>query len=179
MDKKEKRLPPVRITKRAFGILFVSGLICALVYGYQYKGHRQDNYDKKAIESSLEKYELAKKTEVSEQLRDPIFKIIQDRKDCYSSQVAYSERNNTCKRAYTNIIVQLARDTIKSAPMRGLFIRCIRECPIAGSLCNGEPGTNEQDCIKTEARCIEFCLDNYWRGGAFPDENNFIYKKNN
>ena len=69
-------------------------------------------------------------------------------------------------------------ENINSAPLRGLFIRCVRECPIAGSLCNGEPGASEAECIKTEARCIETCLDQFWRGGTFPDENNFTYKKN-
>jgi len=35
----------------------------------------------------------------------------------------------------------------------------------------------ELECIEMEARCIEYCLDEYWRGGSFPDGNTYTYKK--
>ena len=110
MDKKTNDKPRTMMEKRTFLLIIVfSGLMGALIYGYQDEEEKQDNYNKRAIEVSLERYDLLKKTEISDQLHDQIFTIIKDRKACYSSQVNYSERNNTCKRAYTNEIVRLAR----------------------------------------------------------------------
>lgn len=162
-------------------ILITSFLFLAaiffILYEYFYDNQNQSDYNKRAIKNSLEKYELIKKTELSEELYDQILEIIRNRNDCFSSRFSYSERKDKCNREYTNKIIRLIRAKIKSAPMPGLFIRCIKECPIAGSLCNGEEGRNELECLEMEARCIEYCLDEYWRGGNFP--NGSTYKKNN
>jgi len=46
-----------------------------------------------------------------------------------------------------------------------------------GTQRNGEEERSEAECIEMEVRCIEYCLDQYWRGGTFPDENNYTYGK--
>lgn len=153
------------------------GIIAVLVYGYNYSSNTEENYDKKILENALEQYEKIKTTILSDELHAELLNIINARKECFSSQKHYDGRSATCKREYVNSIVLLARNKIKSAPMRGLFIRSIRECPIAGSLCNGEEDAQELECIEMEARCIEYYLDTYWRGGSFPDENTYTYKK--
>jgi len=176
---KKKNEPRALFDKRVtLSTLLFFGSIFLLVYAYLYEGNRQENYAKRALEATFEKYERIQKTDLSEELYDQIIEIVKTRKNCFASQISYAERNNTCKRAYTNQIVQLARDSIQSAPLRGLFIRCIRESPITGSLCSGEEGRTEQECIDMEARGIEYCLDEYWRGGAFPNQNNYTYQKN-
>lgn len=167
------------IEKRPLLLFFLClGIIFFLVYGYHYTTNKQENYDKNAINQALEHYKQIQTTILSDELHSELLRIIKARKECFSTQKSYDARSVTCKREYVNDLVRLARDKIKSAPLRGLFIRGIRECPIAGSLCNGEEGTQELECMETEARCIEFCLDAYWRGGSFPDGNTYTYKKN-
>jgi len=156
--------------------LLVLGVTFLIVHEYYFTRPQQEDYNKRAIEETLEKYELVKKTELTRELRYRTLGIVKDRKNCFSTQITYSERNNTCKREYTYQIVQLAREKIRSAPMRGLFIRCIRECPIAGSLCSGEDGTSEQQCIQMEAQCIEYCLDEFWRGGNIIFGDTYTHK---
>lgn len=163
--------------KMHIAVCLILAGIFFILYNYFHDNQTQKDYNKKAIVASLEKYELIKKTELSK-LHDQMLEIIRNRRDCFFSRFSYSERNDKCNRDYTNSIVQLARDNIKSAPMPGLFIRCIKECPIAGSLCNGEEDSNELDCIEMEARCIEYCFDEYWRGGNSPNGNIYTYKKN-
>lgn len=179
MDNTRDKKSPSTIEKNPMLFLLISlGIIFVLIYLGHYSHDDQENYDKRAIEKSIEQYEQSKLTVLSEELHSDLIRIIEARKECFSSQKSYDGRSATCKRAYVNEIVRLARNKIKSAPMRGLFIRAIRECPIAGSLCNGEYGMQEIECIEMEARCIEYCLDQYWRGGSFPDANTYTYKKN-
>ncbi|MCP4021584.1 MAG: hypothetical protein GY729_07065 [Desulfobacteraceae bacterium] len=158
--------------------LLLISFVCLLVFLHMQTNQNQTNYNKKNVELILERYEEVKQTDLSNELHAKIFDIVQTRRDCFASQVTYDARNNTCRKEYTLSIFQLARENIKSAPMLGLFIRCIRECPIAGSLCTGEEGTNEDQCIDMEARCIEFCLDKYWRGGEYADGHSYTENKN-
>lgn len=179
MNETTNKKSPVLIKKKPLLLSLVClGIIFFLVYGYHYSTNKQENYDKKAIKKALEQYEQIRKTILSHELHFELLKIIKARKECFSTQKSWDARSVSCKRKYVNDIVLLARDKIKSAPMRGLFIRSIRECPIAGSLCKGEEGTQELECMEMEARCIEYCLDAYWRGGSFPDGNTYTYKKN-
>jgi len=166
----DKRVPCI-------AFLLLAG-ISFLLYEYFHDNKNQNDYNKRAIESSLKKYEQIKKTPLSDELHDRILEIIQKRKDCFFSRFSYTERNDKCNREYTNKIIQVARANIKSAPMPGLFIRCIKECPIAGSLCNGEQDDNEFECMNMEARCIEYCFDEYWRGGNLTNGETYTYKKN-
>ncbi|MCP4370679.1 MAG: hypothetical protein GY797_21585 [Deltaproteobacteria bacterium] len=161
-----------------WSIIIFCGFL-GLIYGYQYDDNRAEDYNKKTLKTALEKYPLIKETDLSEVLYDSLIKLIMERKKCFASQTSYDDRSKTCKRAYITEVVMLARRHIQSAPMRGLFIRCVSECPITGSLCSGEEGSDETTCIETEARCIEFCLDEFWRGGSLPDGENYIYKKRN
>lgn len=178
MDKNPPKKARQRSNRQIMGLtLILLGVLALLIYFHHKETNRRDLYNKKAIKLSLETYELIKTTELSDTLHDRLVEIIQARKDCSAIQVSYDERNSRCRKAYINEIFQLARANIKSAPMPGLFIRTIRECPIAGSLCNGEVGRSEAECIEMEVRCIEYCLDQYWRGGTFPDENNYTYGK--
>ncbi len=160
-------------------IALVLACVGMLLYGYNYQDTNLDDYSEKAINASLEKYEKVKKTDLSSDLHPTLVKIISHRKECFATQATYSARSKTCKRIYTNEIVQMARHNVKSAPMRGLFIRCVRTCPIAGSLCSGEEGTNKVECVNTEARCIEYCLDKYWRGASVHNGGKYNYKKKN
>lgn len=174
----DKNKTPSMIKTRNWICLLLFGVVGFGVYELASK-NKQEDYSEKAINASLEKYEKIKKTHLSKDLRKELISLIEERKDCFATRISYKNRSATCKRGYVNEIVLLARKKIKSAPMRGLFIRCVRECPIAGSLCSGEEGTQEEECIETEARCIEYCLDEYWRGGIFPNGNTYTYKKNN
>jgi len=174
----DKNKTPNMIKTRNWIYLLLFGVVGFVVYELASK-NKQEDYSKKAINASLKRYEQIKKTDLSKDLRKELIFLIEERKDCFAAQISYENRSATCKRGYVNRIVLLARRKIQSAPMRGLFIRCVRVCPIAGSLCSGEEGTQEKDCIETEARCIEYCLDKYWRGGTFPDGDTYTYKKNN
>jgi len=165
-------------TRTLVFLLLFMGAVGFLIYASQADDNRQDDYSRNALNRFLEAYEKIKTTDLSDALQNELILIIKERKACFASQISYGARTATCKRRYVNRIVQLARKEIQSAPMRGLFIRSVRECPISGNLCNGEEGTQEQECIETEARCIEYYLDKYWRGGSFPDEGTYTYKKN-
>jgi hypothetical protein len=165
-------------TRTLVSMLIFLGVIGFLIYAFLDNGTKQEDYSRKTLNRYLETYEKIKKTDLSKSLRNKLILIIKERKDCFSSQMSYRARSANCKRVYVNKIVQLARKEIHSAPMRGLFIRSVRECPISGSLCNGEEGTHEQKCIETEARCIEYFLDQYWRGDGFPYADSYTYKKN-
>ena len=178
MTEQKKNKPPAAICKRTIMLSFLFlVVIFSLLYLLHYRNDDIDNYNKKAIEVTLEKYEAIKKIEISDHLNGNLVEIIKGRKECFLSQIPYFSRNKKCNKDYINKIFELARDDIKSAPsdrdyiqsepMLGLFVRCLQECPIYGSLCNGEEGSSEQECIDMEARCIEYCLDENWRGGNF------------
>lgn len=157
-------------------ILLLAAIITFFVL-YSYRNENHKDYNKQALDAFLKKYELVKQTETSEKIYDELIKIINNRKNCFVSHTSYNARTNSCRKEYVNALFRLARENIKSAPMPGLFIRCIRECPISGSLCSGEEGTSEKECIETEAKCIEFCLDEHWRGGTYPDEDDYTSNK--
>lgn len=167
------------MTNRQIGALVacIMAAMGLMIYFFQKEPNSLDDYNKKAIHQILDRYEKIKNTEYTEALHDTLVEIIKARRECFSTQVTSNERNDTCRKAYINSIFQTARAAIKSAPMPGRFIRCIGECPIAGSLCSGEPGTSEEECLDMEVRCIEYCLDEYWRGGEFPDETDYTRMK--
>ncbi|WP_139786636.1 hypothetical protein [Desulfamplus magnetovallimortis] len=118
----------------------------------------------------IETYNMIKASEASD-LKDLWLELIDERIKCYSETSDYSLRLNNCRKYYIFKILITAREQIKSAPSIGAFMRCVRDCPLAFSLCNGELAVEaiEADCRDIEALCVEVCLDKYWRGNTLED----------
>ena len=113
-------------------------------------------------------YGRMEKTELSD-LKDDLAEIINERQSCYSRNLKTFERVKECRKKYVRSIVALSRERIKSAPQLGDAILCFQSCPISHAICMGDSiDCENMDCVSSEARCIEYCLDTHWRGGAFP-----------
>lgn len=112
-------------------------------------------------------------TELSD-LQDGLFAIIEERITCYQNNLMTSERFQECGRKYVRSIVHLCRERIRSAPMLGDSILCFEYCPMTHALCQGDNMDGKSmDCIEQEAQCIEYCLDQHWRGGPYPEHSAF------
>jgi hypothetical protein len=113
-------------------------------------------------------YGRMQETELSD-LKDDLSVIINERLSCYSKNLKTFERVRECRKKYVRSIVTLCRKRIKSAPRLGDAILCFQYCPISHAVCMGDSIDCENvDCVSSEARCIEYCLDVHWRGGTFP-----------
>ncbi len=111
-------------------------------------------------------YEMIQGIELSE-LEGEFKTVVRSRNDCYEGLSDLSLRLTKCRKRYLSDILALARQNIKSSPSLGRFMLCIRECPLAYSMCRGEESieaNNDSECIVREVQCIEVCLDYYWRG---------------
>ncbi len=91
--------------------------------------------------------------------------IIRARLECYDKNIDSEHRAKTCNKEYMMRIIAATREDLKTKPRLGEFIAAAADCPIMFSMCVGS-GKNIEDCITFERRCIDFCLDQYWRGGA-------------
>ena len=102
-------------------------------------------------------------------LKDDLAEIIRERMKCYSENPMALDRVRECRKQYVLQIVELCRDRILSAPMLGNAILCFQYCPISNAVCRGDDiDSPSVDCIPMESKCIEYCLDLYWRGGDYP-----------
>ncbi len=94
--------------------------------------------------------------------------IILDRIDCFESNVSYRDRINICLHEYRGDITDVAREFIAGRPQLGLFIENVSLCPIMYNLCQGQKDLQEFEtnnlCIRFERQCIDYMLDEYWRG---------------
>ena len=79
-------------------VLLILGVVLLIVYEDYIDAPQPEDYNKKAIEEILEKYQQVKKTKITHELRDRALTIVRNRKNCFSTQITYSERNNTCKK---------------------------------------------------------------------------------
>lgn len=111
-------------------------------------------------------YEAIEEVELSE-LEGELKEVVKRRNDCYGNISNLSPRLSICRKHYLSEILALARQNIKSAPDLGKFMLCVRECPLAYSMCAGteiEEININSECTIKEIQCIELCLDRYWRG---------------
>ncbi|RJQ57687.1 MAG: hypothetical protein C4530_12145 [Desulfobacteraceae bacterium] len=115
-------------------------------------------------------YARMQKTELSDLMED-LSAIIHERLDCYSQNVMALDRVADCRKKYIRQIVELCRRRIKSAPRLGDAILCLQYCPISQAVCRGDNiDLEDADCTPAESKCIEYCLDLFWRGGTLPKE---------
>ncbi len=125
--------------------------------------------DKKAwdfYEQMVGGYEMIKGVELSE-LEGKLKAVAVARNDCYEGLSNLSLRLTKCRKHYSFDILELARQNIKSSPSLGKFMLCVRECPLAYSMCRGDESieaNDDSECYVKEVQCIEACLDLYWRG---------------
>ena len=111
-------------------------------------------------------YEAIQGIELSE-LEDEFVTVVAARNDCYRGLSNLSARLSVCRKSYLTDILALARQNIKSSPSMGKFLLCVQECPLSYSMCRGtvtDQTSADETCTLKEVRCIEGCLDLYWRG---------------
>tara|TARA_B100000614_G_scaffold259483_1_gene284175 strand:- start:276 stop:797 length:522 start_codon:yes stop_codon:yes gene_type:complete len=111
-------------------------------------------------------YEMIQDIELSE-LEDEFQTVVSERNDCYRGLSNLSARLSVCRKQYLTDILALARQNIKSSPSMGKFLLCVQECPLSYSMCRGtvtDEVDPDADCTLNEVKCIEGCLDLYWRG---------------
>ena len=103
-------------------------------------------------------------------LYDMTREIIAARVACYGQHYTIEGRT-LCRKTYAQQIYFVAAENIRSTPMKGYFVLCVRLCPLAYAICQGDQtlqaGDDATDCIAKEAQCIESCMDDFWRGGSF------------
>lgn len=124
-----------------------------------------ENIEFDAFRKIVKRYGEIKKAEQSE-LKPFWIEIINKRIQCYSSTLDYRLRLQNCRKEYMYEILITAREETKSTPSLGEFMWCVRDCPLAFSLCKGEEYLEYSgiECVEVESLCIEKCLDDYWRG---------------
>ncbi len=149
-------------------VLVLAAFSCSGSMDTEHSGRRSYNLD-----SANNWHALLEGTELSD-LQDDLFGIINKRIACYQNNLMTVERVRDCRKTYVRDIVNLARERIRSVPKLGDSILCFQYCPMSHALCEGDDinGTSN-DCIAEEARCIEYCLDQYWRGGTFSKDSPF------
>lgn len=136
-------------------------LLVLLTNSFQKKNSAWDFY-----EDMVKGYEAIQKVELSE-LETELKAVVKRRNDCYGSLSNISSRLTICRKRYLYDILSLARQNIKSSPTLGKFMLCVRECPLAYSMCEGTEHKEvdiNSECTVEEVKCIESCLDLYWRG---------------
>ena len=107
----------------------------------------------------------------SSPMSERLSKIVNNRMNCYNKESDLSTRIEECRKDYIREIVFSARKGLKSVPMLGDFVLCIRYCPIIYAMCIGDENIKDsEDCVGQEVQCIDYCFDNYWRGGNPPKE---------
>lgn len=112
-------------------------------------------------------YEQVRETPLSSALKADLEKIVEARLDCYLDEQGYDGRLQECRNNYLTATIAMARQKVPAAPLLGNFILCIQDCPISHAICAGEHSYNNGvDCVAIESRCLEHCLDLYWRGGV-------------
>jgi hypothetical protein len=100
---------------------------------------------------------------------DPLLRdVVSNRLQCYEQNVNYLSRIRECRKGYLLDIVLVARQHVKSIPLLGNFSVCLEFCPIMYSICNGEMKDSGRDCIEHEIKCVDYCMDHYWRGAVPP-----------
>lgn len=139
--------------------LVAAGLLFALAIPFQ------KNSAWKFYEQMVTRYEMIQDVELSD-LEGDLKEVVAARNDCYLSFYRLPPRLSICRKRYLTDILALARKEVKSAPELGKFMLCVRDCPLAYSMCRGTDinGTDAaSECTKKELQCIELCLDLYWR----------------
>lgn len=123
-------------------------------------------------ESMVERFETVRQVEFSE-LDGLLEKVVKDRFDCYATIAGYEKRLLKCRKQYMNKILEIARNNIKSSPSLGEYMLCVRDCPLAYSMCRGVDEDDVYDpmeCIEVEIQCVEWCLDTFWRGDGLKEK---------
>ncbi len=150
--------------KHAAGALLVLALSSMFLVGGEDRAWVQ-------YEKMVARYETVRKTELSE-FEGLLEKVAKERFACYADISAYDKRLVNCRKQYMNDILEIARQNIKSAPSLGEFMLCVRDCPLAYSMCRGVDTDGDyepSECIEAEVQCVEWCLDTYWRGDGMNE----------
>ena len=127
---------------------------------------QNDSKHQTRIEYIEEAYSEIKETHLL-YIDDAWVDIINKRLQCFDSEYSVENRTKYCRRNYLKRILITARGKIKAAPLLGDFLVCLYMCPISHSMCKGND--ENDDCVVREVQCIEYCLDNYWRGGRYAN----------
>lgn len=120
------------------------------------------------IQASQDLYNKVIKTRPSRVNAKAYEDIIKTRLGCFDDNYDFTTRMKVCNKQYALDIIKISRKTIQSRPRIGTFISYVTDCPIVSSICKGTDASDEE-CIQLERQCIDFALDNYWRGVAFKD----------
>lgn len=145
--------------------IVILGVFAATVGGVVFQ---EEETQPSLEEYILERYDRIKAVEITDDLQEEFAAIIRKRTQCYEGETSFHSRLSNCRKAYINSLVRLSRKSVKSSPRLGEYLRCVSDCPITAALCNGESDSDEKDCIYRETQCLEYCLDEYWRGGTPP-----------
>jgi hypothetical protein len=127
----------------------------------------KDAHTPPANASVVEIYQTAKNVPQSQKVGSLLDEVVKKRIACYT--VSPLNRANACIPPYLRDIVAIGRQQLVSAPDMGAFMRNVRFCPISYSVCMGEK-SDSAACVRTEAACVDFIFDNFWRGRPFEIE---------
>lgn len=111
-------------------------------------------------------YEQVRQVPCSDHNAPGLKRIIEQRLDCYAGSDDLRVRLSNCIPTYTTELVAFARDNIHSSPMLGRFVSEAEACPVVFSICRGTDNLTVEECTVMEEQCVEYMLDNYWRGSS-------------
>jgi hypothetical protein len=149
------------------GYLICFALLAALVWLKQDLAPVTPADQRKNIDVAQRAYERISRVKPSKVGGAEFEEIIRRRLACYEETAFPLERFRVCGASYVDAIVRTARESVKSRPELGQFIRRVQYCPIIHSICTGEHHDAES-CVLMERQCIDATLDQYWRGEAAP-----------
>ncbi len=125
------------------------------------------------VEPSLARQLVAMYHEVKEapltQVSESCTPIIKKRLQCYGEANLGGMELKYCTQDYAFAIMRQAKEAHSSLPNKAPFLQCVSLCPIMHNMCMGEnPEMLHKACIETERRCVEYCLNQHWRGFYRP-----------
>ncbi len=125
------------------------------------------------IEPSLARQLIAMYHEVKESpltlTSEACTPIIDRRLQCFGQAKLKGMELRYCTQEYSFAIMEQVGKSLDSLPQKAPFLQCVHLCPIMHNMCMGDNHELFHEvCITTEQRCVEYCLNQHWRGFYRP-----------
>jgi hypothetical protein len=101
-------------------------------------------------------------------IHNDLVQISKERVKCYGARPT-NRLIGICDKDYLISLLTIGHKKIDSAPNIGTFLTSVANCPTIYSICRGYDG-KEEECQSTEALCMDYIYDYYWRGIPFSVE---------
>lgn len=106
--------------------------------------------------------------------------IIGERTMCFARNFSYARRVKLCMEKYVRNIVSTSRSHISGRADIGLFVKHVAYCPSMYNFCMGQMDNDDSRsrdaCVTFERQCIDYMLDNHWRGVPLYDNMQYRIK---